>query len=125
MGVLLSPSGVTKPERKDTGRDFFGWIEDLFQKFNDHTHDGSNTNKINSRGVKCETQSVLVADWTGVAPSLTVTKTLPFGMLYDEVVITPCLTTGEQTQMKVTKSSSTAYILSSIEAVDLTVKISS
>ena len=56
--------GWKKPQTGDKGDTFFPALEDNIQKSNDHTHDGSNSAKIDTSNLNKTTVSVTNSGWT-------------------------------------------------------------
>jgi hypothetical protein len=125
MGSLLSPSGVTKPQRGDTGSDFFDWLADLFQKFNDHSHDGANSETISSSSIIAVSDDITAADsgWSAVTDGWSITKTIPESVLINSVgiVIRDNDSPYDQLYLDVVKTNDTDYTITSTSKKNLKV----
>lgn len=56
-------NGFKKPETGDRGGEFFPALEENIQQVNDHNHNGSNSEKLNSEAIIALTDEILPASW--------------------------------------------------------------
>ncbi len=72
MSTTLT-KGYKKPQSGDPGSSFFPDLEANIQRLNDHTHDGSNSQKLDATSSVGVVQNLLAAAWGAVweAPSNT------------------------------------------------------
>lgn len=104
--MLTLSYGFKKPQNLDEGDVVFPALETNWQRVNDHTHDGSNSAKINSRDITRTTVDVLSTNWSLVADGhYTQNITLPLSLNYDTVTLAFKLSTGEQVYPSVSKVS--------------------
>lgn len=86
MSVTLS-NGYKQPETGDRGNTFFPDLEDNIQRVNDHTHNGTNSEKLTAQSIEVSTFTINPGDWSlhtnGLYRSL-VTLT---GLEFDEKII--------------------------------------
>lgn len=59
--------GYKKPETGDKGSIFFPALEFNIQRLNDHSHDGSNSQKLTAASVQGIGDTILAANWVAVA----------------------------------------------------------
>jgi len=80
MSVVMSPTLLDKPQTGDYGSTFWTDLEALFQGFNDHTHSGTDSNKLPASSIlgSIDTTSITALNWTTVGPgNLTNTAAIP------------------------------------------------
>jgi hypothetical protein len=86
--MLTLSYGFKKPQTGDKGSAFFPALEDNIQQLNDHTHDGSDSPRLDTSSVEALTSSVPAGSWVaqgdGVYRQLV---TMPGGITYGEVMI--------------------------------------
>lgn len=61
--MLTLTYGFKKPEANDKGPTIFPAMEQNIQQLNDHTHDGSNSPRLNASSVATVSQTVPKAGW--------------------------------------------------------------
>lgn len=77
-------NGYKKPETGDKGSVFFPALEDNIQRVNDHTHNGTDSEKLNANSVDAVNQSILNASWVTAGGGLyKQTVTLPGTLQFD------------------------------------------
>ena len=86
MSTTLS-NGYKKPTAGDT--DFWTQLEDNITRVNDHTHDGTDGEKLLAKDITKSTTTILAASWSADAGGSTFTNsvTMPTGHLFDNAVI--------------------------------------
>lgn len=65
--MLTLSNGFKKPQTGDDGATWFPAMEDNMQQLNDHTHNGTNSEKIQSYNITPTTQSILSAGWVATS----------------------------------------------------------
>lgn len=102
--------GFKKPTTGDRGAVFFPALEENIQKLNDHTHNGADSQAINSKDITPFKQTV-APTWSPHGPQGYRTEiTIPNGKLYDDFVITfRDSATGAQLLLSTQKTSPTTY----------------
>jgi hypothetical protein len=86
MSSTLS-NGYKLPATGDKGSSFFPDLEFDIQRLNDHTHDGSNSNKISVANLTKLTQTLLAASWVATTGgTYRQLVTLPATGDYDSVI---------------------------------------
>lgn len=84
--MLTLSYGFKKPQTGDKGSVFFPALEDDIQQLNDHTHDGSDTPRLNTTSVAAVTDSILAAGWVAQGDGVyRQAVTLPGGLLFGEI----------------------------------------
>lgn len=83
-------NGYKKPDTGDRGNVFFPALEDNIQRLNDHTHNGSDSNKLTAESflATVDNTSLVPANWT-VQPSglYRAAVTMPGSLLFDTTTI--------------------------------------
>ena len=108
--------GFKKPATGDRGSVFWSALENNAQKTNDHTHDGSNSSKIQGYNVALATQDLSAGIW--VSHSQGVNKmlvTIPNGLTFDTCTIKFRLASGTKSPVLLSAeyvSPTTYYIYS-------------
>lgn len=76
---------VTVPEDGDKGNIFFPLIVELYEKFNNHNHDGANSESITDSGVQKGTVTIPSSGWAAnsTLPGYNQTITTPTGFSID------------------------------------------
>jgi hypothetical protein len=84
MSTTLS-NGYIKPDTGDKGSSFFPALEANIQRVNDHTHNGTNSEKLPPTALTLETQAIVNTSWASVGNGLfSASVALPTNYLYDE-----------------------------------------
>lgn len=121
--------GFEKPQTGDKGAVFFPALEGDIQKLNDHTHNGTNSSKLNASAITAVNQSVLSAAWVSLGGGYyRQLVTMPIGLtsnggVYESFGMEFINTaTGERLLLSVVKASSTTYyVYINDNTIDLTV----
>lgn len=79
--------GYLKPQTGDKGDVFFPALETDIQQINDHTHTGSDSQRLTSAAVTAVSQSISSAGWGASGSGYRQLVTVPGTMLYDEYII--------------------------------------
>lgn len=108
MSLILS-NGYRQPETGDFGSSFFPDLEFNIQRVNDHTHNGTDSNKLSSSSVQGEIVAIASGDFTLVSPGIFSQRvSLPSGMSIDNVSVQLRDTvTKERVHLKIEKFSVT------------------
>ena len=102
--------GFKRPETGDTGAIVFPALEDNITQLNNHTHDGSNSSKINSAAIDPILASLSSAAWVAQGGGLyKQTVTLPGALDFDTTAFTTRLPTGETVLAQIDKVSDSQY----------------
>ena len=80
-------NGYKKPESGDRGSVFFPALEDNIQRLNDHTHNGSNSDRLGATSLIAATSTILAAGWVLASGVYSQTIVMPTGIVFDEVII--------------------------------------
>lgn len=83
MATTLSNNFV-KPATGDRGSVWFVALEGNIQKLNDHTHDGSNSERLTSKSVTKVTDTISSGSWSSSGSGYKQTVTMPSGMNFDD-----------------------------------------
>lgn len=90
MSQTLS-NGYKKPQTGDRGNTFFKDLEDNIQRTNDHTHNGTDSEKIPSQNILKQTQSISSTNWGGSSrpdtSEFVQNIALPSGLNFDETTM--------------------------------------
>lgn len=80
--------GYKKPGAGDGGAVFYPALEFNIQRLNDHTHNGSNSSKLNTSATEVLTVDIEDADWDAVANgTYRQSVALPGALTYDKCMI--------------------------------------
>lgn len=85
MQVLTN--GYKLPETGDFGDVWFPAIEDNIQRLNDHTHDGTNSEKLESKNIQANFSTVLSGAFSASGTKFRATVAVPSGADFDNMVI--------------------------------------
>jgi len=115
MAITL-PNGYIKPETGDRGNTFFKNLEDNIERLDGHTHDGQNSNRIPSRDLEKQTQTILADDWgtaSGVGnQEFTQTITMPTDYIFDETqMIFKDVASGAILYPEITRTNASEYTI--------------
>ena len=111
--MIVLSKGFKLPETGDFGDVWFPAIEDNIQQLNDHTHNGTDSEKIPSASVEANKVTILAAAFADQGDGYwRATVSLPAGTDYDKLqIIARDPTTGEAVYLRHTKLSTTqAYV---------------
>jgi len=109
MAQTLS-HGYIKLQDGDKGDTIWDGLETDIQMLNDHTHNGTNSAKLDALSSDAVVDDVLAASWAADGPLFKQTVTVPAGMDVDTInVIFRHASTGTQLFLKTTKVSDTTY----------------
>jgi hypothetical protein len=83
--MIILSNGYQLPETGDFGSIWFPAIESNIQRLNDHTHNGSDSNKLSSSSIDAVTQTVLAASFAPTANpnEFSASVTIPGAVLVD------------------------------------------
>jgi hypothetical protein len=110
MAVSLS-YGLEKPQAPDKGSVFFPILEDWADWMQNHTHNGTNSEKISASGVNASSQSILAANWTVVTAGVKWKQTvsMPAGITFDNHIPSFRDPSGNICHLSVTKVTASTY----------------
>jgi len=116
MATTLS-YGYKKPESGDKGSSLFTNLEDNIQRLNDHTHNGTNSQKLPAQSIEGVTQTISSGSWVANGPTGHYRQqvTMTAGFDFDLVGISFRLTTGEVIFPTVERVSDTQYFIYTID----------
>lgn len=104
-------NGYQKPQSGDRGTSLFTSLEDDIQRLNDHTHDGSNSNRLSGTSIIGVKQDI-AASWTAGSNGLyTQDITMPALITFDDYGMSFRLADGSHVFPTVERLSSTSYRL--------------
>lgn len=121
--MIVLSNGYKLPETGDFGDVWFPALEDNIQRVNDHTHDGSNSNKLPATSLTGVIQTISSGSFAGSAGVFTATITV-FGGTVDvdnKHFIFRDPTTKEPLYLKYTKVSATQIEVTINEVQDVEV----
>jgi hypothetical protein len=105
--------GIKKPEQNDQGSVLFSALESNFQLQNDHSHNGTNSVKIDSSAFTVITQAISSASWVETPAGSGTYKqkvTMPVGLTFDLSAVTlKNASTGDPLALTVNKFDNTSY----------------
>ena len=109
--MQILTNGFKLPEENDKGSVFFPALEDNIQQLNDHTHNGSNSNKLALTAVVTQSQTITAAGWASVATDKYRQQvSMPLNLSYDEVTVSfRHSVTGELLHLSHSKVSTTSF----------------
>lgn len=108
--MLTLSFGFKKPENGDLGAVVFPALEGNIQQLNDHTHNGTDSSKLDSASVEPLQVSIAAGSWVAQGNDLyKQTVTLPATLSYDMVSFTVKLPTGDLVHPTINKVSDTQY----------------
>lgn len=111
--MLTLTNGFKKPQANDPGSIVFPAMEDNIQQLNDHTHDGTDSEKLPSSSVESVTQNILAAGWGALtAGHYSQNITLPVEFSFDTVSMEFRTSAGIVVYPTVLKVSSSVYTVS-------------
>ncbi len=103
--MLTLSNGYKLPQVDDTGDTFFENLSFNIQRLNDHTHDGTDSERLTPTK-----QTLSAASWVFVdVDSYTLAVTMPAGLTYDDVGLEFRLANGTVIYPTVTKTGSNSY----------------
>lgn len=109
MATTLS-YGYIKPQDGDKGSTFWDHLATDIQMLNDHTHNGTNSAKLNALASDAVVDDVAAVDWVASGTMYRQLVTVPSGMDVDEMnVIFRDASSGEQYYLNTVKVSDTTY----------------
>lgn len=86
MSTTLS-NGYKKPQTGDRGNTFFTDLEDNIQRVNDHSHNGTDSEKIETKNFTKGSQTISSGSWTLVSDGIyRQLVTVPSGHDVDEMI---------------------------------------
>lgn len=107
--MITLSKGYKLPQVPDTGDIFFPAIEFDIQRFNDHTHNGTDSQLLTSA-----TQSILAANWVAAPIGGGIFRqqiTMPAGYAYDVAAMWFKLSSGEVVLPSVERVSANQYFV--------------
>lgn len=111
--MITLTNGFKLPETGDFGDVWFPALEDNINQINDHTHNGTDSEKIASTGVEAQKVTILSGAFANQGDGYwRATVTFPAGTEYDKMqMIARDPTTGEAVYLRHAKlTATTAYI---------------
>ncbi len=121
MSVTLS-NGYKNPENGDLGSSWFPDLNFNIARLNDHSHNGTDSNKLNALSFSLLTDSIVSGDFTLQTDIYRALKELPAGGTVDGVNISfRDATTKNKIYMSIEKVSSTSFYVYSIVPRDIEV----
>lgn len=110
MQVLTN--GYKLPETGDFGDVWFPALEDNIQRVNDHTHDGTNSEKLSSKNIAAENQTIVAGSFSASGNAFRATVSMPAGLLFDDaVIVAKDPTTKDQIYLKIEKINASQFYL--------------
>lgn len=115
--MLTLSYGYKKPQSGDRGAAFFTAMEDNIQRFNDHTHNGSDSALLPAQSILGVSQNILAVNWVANGPTGFYRQlvTVPAGFTYDTVDISFRLANGDYVYPTVEKVSALTYYVYTID----------
>lgn len=94
MSTTLT-NGYKLPADGDKGSTFFDDLESNIQRVNDHTHNGSNSEKLTAASVTTITQDIPSSGWTNLTNGVySQTVSMSSSLKFDEVAISFKIASG-------------------------------
>jgi hypothetical protein len=110
--MIVLTNGYKLPETGDFGDVWFPALEDNIQRVNDHNHDGTNSEKLDSKNISATNQTVLAGDFSASGNAFRATVNMPSGLSFDDcVVLAKDPTTKDQVYLKVEKITVSQFYL--------------
>lgn len=110
MQVLSN--GYKLPETGDFGDVWFPALEDNITRVNSHNHDGSNSEKLSSKNITAESQTVVSGSFSASGNAFRATVNMPAGLLFDDsAIICKDPTTKDQIHLKIEKINVSQFYL--------------
>lgn len=117
-------NGFKLPDSGDQGPVVFPALEGNIQQLNDHTHNGTNSEKLSGTSIEPTAATILLANWVqiGTTGRFKQTVTVPANITVDTATMQFRLPTGHMIFPTVEKVTATTYDVYTIDSsVDFTV----
>ena len=111
--MIVLSNGYKLPETGDFGDVWFPALEDNIQRVNDHTHDGVDSEKLNSGNITALNQTELSASFIDQGGGLYRAQVnMPAGVLFDDtVVVVKDPTTKDTVYLRIEKINDSQFYL--------------
>jgi len=110
--MIVLSNGYKLPEDGDFGDVWFPSLEDNITRINLHNHDGSNSEKLESKNITATSDTVLNGTFVASGNAFRSLVTMPTGLLFDDcAIIAKDPTTKDQVYLKIEKFSVSQYYL--------------
>lgn len=108
--MSVSLDYIQKPADGDTGATFWDLLEALFDAFDNHTHNGTNSAQLTASSFTPTTQSISSASWASQGSgTYRQTVTLPGALTFDAISIEMRTSAGVVIYPTIEKVTSTSY----------------